>query len=243
MWAKSAETIPVTSRTEADPEILRLASDYHQATQAWLDRKIGESAKALSASNARLRDTAIIDLVNRTQLEAGHADVAMTSPFNPAAVVPMGPVSVRDICGIYIYENTLVVVEVTGRQLKEALEHSARYFRPYQPGKTAEQLMDYRIPGYNFDIATGVGYVIDLTRPPGDRIVDLRFQGGPLDPARKLRLATNNYRVNGGGGYTMLKNAPVLYRSSEEIRNLIIEWVERHRDIPTEPIGNWRIMP
>jgi len=150
---------------------------------------------------------------------------------------------VRDICGIYIYENTLVVVEITGRQLKEALEHSARYFRAYQTGKTAEELIDYRIPGYNFDIAAGVSYVIDLTQPPGERIRHLLFQGAPLDPARKLRLATNNYRVNGGGGYTMLKDAPVLYRSSEEIRNLIIAWVESHHQIPTDPMDNWRIVP
>jgi len=132
---------------------------------------------------------------------------------------------------------------VTGRQLKETLEHSARFFLPYEPGKTAGDLMDGRIPGYNFDTAAGVSYVIDLTRPPGDRIRELSFHGAPLDPDRKLRLATNNYRLNGGGGYEVLKSAPVVYRSSEEIRDLVIEWVERHHEIPSEPLNNWRIIP
>ena len=85
--------------------------------------------------------------------------------------------------------------------------------------------------------------MIDLTRPPGDRVRDLQFQGAPLDPARKLRVATNNYRVAGGGNFESLKNAPVVFRSSEEIRNLVIDWVEKHHQIPTEPMNNWRIVP
>jgi 2',3'-cyclic-nucleotide 2'-phosphodiesterase / 3'-nucleotidase len=54
---------------------------------------------------------------------------------------------------------------------------------------------------------------------------------------------TNNYRVNGGGGYDMYKNAPVVYRSSEEIRELIIDWVEKNKTVPTKPNNNWRIIP
>jgi 2',3'-cyclic-nucleotide 2'-phosphodiesterase/3'-nucleotidase len=67
-------------------------------------------------------------------------------------------------------------------------------------------------------------------------------EAAPLAPDRKLRLAINNYRFN-GGGYTMFKNAKVLARSSAEIRDLIIAWVERHHAIPAEPIGNWRLLP
>ena len=149
----------------------------------------------------------------------------------------------RDIAGIYIYENTLVVLEVSGKQLKDALEHSAKYFRPYVPGKTAPELVDDNIPAFNFDIAEGVSYDLDVSKPIGERIRNLRFKGQPLDPARKLKLAVNNYRVNGGGGYTMYKDAPVVSRSSEEIRDLIIDWVERHKVIPAEPTNNWRLLP
>ena len=93
------------------------------------------------------------------------------------------------------------------------------------------------------DLAEGVDYTIDLTRPIGDRIVDLTFRGEPLAPERKLRLALNNYRVNGGGGYTMFKGAPVVWRSSTEIRDLIIDWVEKRGSVPAEPTNNWRILP
>jgi hypothetical protein len=67
--------------------------------------------------------------------------------------------------------------------------------------------------------------------------VDLTFKGQPLDPAKKLRVATNNYRLNGGGGYVMFKDCPVVVRSSTEIRDLIIDWVERNGAIPAEPRG------
>jgi len=243
VYAKSARTIPVDDKVEADAETLKIAEPYDKETQGWLSRVIGESAEELSARDARFRDTAILDLIQRVQLEAGGADVSMVASFNPNAQIAKGAVTVRDIAGLYTYENTLVVLEVTGQQLKDALEHSARYFRAYEPGKTAADLVDEKIPAYNFDIAEGVTYVLDITKPVKQRIQDLRFRDKPLDPNQKLKLATNNYRVNGGGGYTMYKNVPVVYRSSAEIRELIIDWVERHKTIPTQATNNWRLVP
>ncbi len=242
VYAKSSRTIPVDDRVEADPEILQLTASYHEETQQWLSRAIGESNEELTAAEARFRDTAILDLIQRVQLETGKADVSMAAVFNPQARIPKGPVTVREIASLYVYENTLVVLEVTGQQLKDALEHSAKYFKPYEPGKTPEELVDEKIPAYNFDIAEGVEYEIDIRKPFGQRIQNLRFRGKPLDPNQKLKLATNNYRVNGGGGYTMYKGAPVVYRSSEEIREMIIDWVERNKNIPTKPNNNWRIV-
>ena len=167
----------------------------------------------------------------------------MVASFNSEARIDKGPVSVRDIAGLYVYENTLAVLEVTGQQLKDALEHSAKYYKTYEAGKSPRDLIDEKIPAYNFDVAEGVEYELDIRRPIGDRIQNLRFQGKPLAPSQKLRLATNNYRVNGGGGYTMYKSAPVLYRSSEEIRELIIDWVERNKKISAMPTNNWKLLP
>jgi 2',3'-cyclic-nucleotide 2'-phosphodiesterase/3'-nucleotidase len=241
--AKSARTIQITDRTEVDAEIAKLAEPYDRETQAWLSRVIGESPAELSADQGSFRDTAILDLVQRVQMDAGKADVSMVANFNPRARLPKGAITVRDIAGLYIYENTLVVIEVTGQQLKDALEHSAEYFLPFAPGKTPMQLVNDKIPGFNYDIAEGVTYDLDLTKPTGQRIQNLRFRGQPLNPAQKLRLATNNYRVNGGGGYTMYKGAPEVFRSSEEIREMIIDWVTEHRQVPAEPTNNWRLLP
>jgi 2',3'-cyclic-nucleotide 2'-phosphodiesterase/3'-nucleotidase len=240
--AKQARTVPVTDRTEVDAEVAKIAEPYDRETQSWLARVIGDSSAELSAREASFRDTAILDLIQRVQMETGKADVSMVANFNPQARLPRGAVTVRDIAGLYIYENTLVVLEVTGQQLKDALEHSAEYFLPYAPGKTAAELVNAQIPGYNFDIAEGVSYDLDITKPVGQRIQNLRFRGQPLNPAQRLRLATNNYRVNGGGGYAMYKGAPEVFRSSEEIRELIIDWVAQHRQVPVEPTNNWRLV-
>jgi len=243
VYAKAARTLPADDRVEPDPEVTKLAEPYDNETQGWLAKVIGQSAEELTAKDARFRDTAILDLIQKVQLEAGKADVSMVASFNPDARIAKGPVSVRDIAGLYVYENTLVVLEVTGQQLKDALEHSAKYFKTYLPGKSAADLVDEKIPGYNFDIAEGVTYELDISKPIGQRIKNLRFRGQPLSPTRKLRLATNNYRVNGGGGYTMYRNATVVDRSSVEIRELIVDWVERNRTVPVKPNNNWRLVP
>jgi len=242
VFAKGARTIPTDDKVQPDPEIVKLVEPYDKETQSWLARVIGESSAELTAKDARFRDTAILDVIQEVQLEAGKADVSMVASFNADARIAKGPVTVRDIAGLYVYENTLVVLEVTGQQLKDALEHSAKYFKPYVPGKSLSELVNDKIPAYNFDIAEGVTYDLDLRKPIGERIESLKFRGQPLKPDQKLRLATNNYRVNGGGGFTMYKDAPVVYRSSEEIRELIIDWVEKHKTIPVEPNNNWRIV-
>lgn len=241
--ARAVRTIATDDKVEPDAESVKLAEPYDRETEKWLSRVIGESSAELSAREGCFRDTAILDLVQRVQLEAGKADVSMVANFNSLARIPKGPVTVREIAGLYVYENTLVVLAVTGAQLKEALEHSAKYFRGFEPGKSAADLVDEKIPAYNFDIAEGVTYDLDISKPFEQRIQKLSFQGQPVRPEQKFRLATNNYRVNGGGGYTMFKDAPVVYRSSELIRDLIIDWVERHRTIPTQPNNNWRIVP
>ena len=241
--AKSARTIPVNESVAPDDDVGKIAAPYDDETQKWLGRVIGDSPALLTATDARFRDTAILDLIQRVQLEAGQADVSMAASFNPQARIPEGNVTVRDIAGLYEYENTLVTLEVTGQQLKDALEHSAKYFRAFVPNKAAADLVDEKVPGYNFDIAEGVSYDLDISKPVGERIRNLRFKGQPLAPTQTLRLVTNNYRVNGGGGFTMYKGARVVYRSSEEIRELIIDWVERNKRIPAEADNNWRMLP
>ncbi len=241
--AKSSRTIPVGDQVEANPEVLRIAEPYHRETQAWLDQVIGDSPVELKAGEERFRDTAILDLVHRVQLELGNADVSTAMTLNPKARIPKGPVTVRDIIGFYEYEATPVVVEVTGKQLKEALEHSARHFGPYKPNTPLSELTDERFPSYTYDVAEGITYDLDISKPVGERIQNMRLRGQPVSATQKLRLATITFRVNGGAGYTMFKDAKVIYRSSKELRELIIDWVKRNGHIPTTPTNNWRLLP
>lgn len=240
--AKSAYTLPVRADTPADPEILALAAPYHEQTEAWLRRKIGQSDAAIDASDGYFVDNALIDLIQRAQLDVSGADVSFAANYNTRARVPAGAVTVRDIAGLYIYENTLYLIESNGAKVKAALEHAARFFRTAQPGDKPADLVNRSIPGYNFDIAEGVTYEIDLRRPVGDRIQNLRFKGAPLAPDQPLKVALNNYRYNGGGDYTMFKGDQILLRPAGEIRDLIIDWVEKNGTIPTTPNHNWKLV-
>lgn len=240
--AKQSKLIQVTDEIVADPEILAMTKEYEEITQKYLDTPIARVEKDLSARAARFEDNPLIDLILKAEMEYGKADVALASVFNPSARIPAGPVTVRQIASLYFYENTLYTIEVTGKTLKMALEHAAEYFQgwPVAPGTS---LISGKLAGYNYDMAEGVSYKIDLGRPLGRRIVDLNFHGQPLRPQQKLRLAVNSYRYAGGGQYTMLRNAPILLQSGVEVRDLLIEFVTRNSTLPPEPTDNWQIIP
>ena len=237
--SKHSKTIPVTPDVAADPEIMKLAEPYQEATQKYLDTPIATSAKELTGQYSRYEDDPLVDLIHKVQRDAGHADVSMATMFFPGVKIPAGPVTVRQAAALYVYENTLYVVQMTGAQLKDALEHAASFFAawPLAEGQPA------RLPGYNADSAEGVSYVIDLTQPVGQRIRDLTFRGKPLDPGQQLRVAINNYRYTGGGRYSVYQGLPVVYRSPVEIRELMIDYLSRTHAIPAVADGNWKIVP
>src|SRR6185503_9611686 len=101
VYAKSARTIPADDRVEPDPEVVKIAEPYDRETEGWLSKVVGESSEELTARDARFRDTAILDLIQKVQLEAGKADVSMVASFNQEARIEKGQVSVRDIAGLY----------------------------------------------------------------------------------------------------------------------------------------------
>ncbi len=237
--SKHSATIPVTEAVPGDPEILNLAEPYHQATQRYLDTPIATCTQTFDGLTARYEDHPLVDLIHKVQMEVGHADVSLATMLYPGVRIPAGKVTVRQIAALYIYENTLYTVEMTGGQVKEALEHAASFFPPW-PFPIGEPPS---LPGYNADSAEGVSYKMDLARPVGQRILDLTYKGKPLNSNAKLRVAINNYRYTGGGHYTVLKGLPILYRSPQEIRELLIEHVTRTGTIPTTADGNWQIMP
>jgi len=239
-----AAQVPVTPATAPDPAILELARPYHLLTESYLNTPVAESPVAMDGRLARIRDTALLDAVHAVQLHYAQADVSLTALFNPAVSIPKGPVTVRQIASLYIYENELYAVEGDGRMLKDALENAARYFLSCANQECAgSPLIAGRVAGYNFDIAQGVEYEIDLSRPEGERIRNLRFRGRPLEENQKLRIAINNYRAGGSGGYDMFRNARLLWRSSREIRDLIVEYYSERKLLPAAPDGNWRIVP
>jgi 2',3'-cyclic-nucleotide 2'-phosphodiesterase/3'-nucleotidase len=235
---KQSHLIPVTPAVPADPTIERIDAPYHAELERYLNTRIATLSQPLSGKTGRVADNALVDLIQRAQMSYGHAQVSLATMFEPWTRWPAGPVTVREVFALYPYDNWLYTVEMTGAELKEALERAARFFPawPSQAGKL-------RLPNYNADSAEGVSYRVDLTKPVGDRIEDLRFDGKPLRPDQTLRVAVNNYRYAGGGGYKVLQGLPVVYRSRHEIRTLIVDYLRTGHPILTEPDDNWQVVP
>ena len=241
--SKTSKLVPVTEGTESDPEILRLAKPYHEVTEGYLNTVVAQSDVDINASKSRIEDSAIIDAIQQVQLHYAKADVSFASSFNPRAAIAKGPVNIRQVAALYLYDNELYAIEGTGKMVREALENAARYFQSCaNPSCTHGSLINSAVIGYNFDMAQGVSYEIDLTQPVGDRIRNLQFRGKPLQPSQKLRIALNNYRAGGSNGYTMFKPAKVLWRSYEDIRDLIIRYYSE-KNLPSKPDHNWRVVP
>ena len=240
----SSRLLPVEAGTKADEEVLALARPYHEITERYLATPIAQSPAVLDTSLSRVEDTALMDAIHTVQMHYAAADVSLTASFNPRARFPKGPVTVREIAALYIYDNDLYAIRGTGRMLRDALENAARYFRTCgDPACLTGVLINPDFLGFNYDMAQGVEYEIDLTQPEGRRVRNLRWRGKPLAEDQPLRIALNSYRVAGAAGYTMFRDAPVAWRSAAGIRELVIEYYTKRKTLPAAADHNWRIVP
>ena len=217
------DLIPLASVAES-PRIVRRVAPAHELVRTWADQPLGTAGPGFSARYARVEDTPLLDFVNEVQRRRTGAQLSATAAFDVAAGFREGGVRLGDVAGVYPYENTLRAVRVSGAQLRAFLEHSARYFRTWQPGAP---VLNDSVPGYNFDVVHGAEYVIDLSRPVGQRIAGLRVGGRVVAPGDSFTLALNSYRQEGGGGYAMLRGAPVVYDRTENVRDVLIDEIRR----------------
>jgi 2',3'-cyclic-nucleotide 2'-phosphodiesterase/3'-nucleotidase len=229
-----------------DPAILSLLEPEHDTVVQWVNTPIGNSVDAMSATESTYKDTPIIDLINQVQTDAvetalaGTTDaslpvVSIAAPFSRIASFPAGPVSIRDVAGLYIYDNTLLAVKMTGAELKDYLEYDARYFNQLAPGdpvdvgKLTNAVLPNApngVPDYNDDELSGISYDIDIAQPAGSRIENMELPDGTaVDPGQEFVVAVNNYRESGGGGFPHIASAPIVMDQQQDIRQLIIDWV------------------
>ena len=239
--SKRGRLVPAGGRAE-HPAVRAATEAAHRAAIAYAAETLATTEVRWRADSARVRDTPLIDFILEVQRRAAGTDLSSTAAFSLRASLDTGAITVADIAALYPYDNTLRAIRVTGRQLREYLERSATYFVRGSAGTAA---VDTTIPGYNYDILAGVDYVIDVRRPPGARVRTLQINGRPVADIDSFTLALNNYRQAGGGGYSMLASAPVLYESREGIRELLIEEVRRRKRLRPEDYfrQNWSLEP
>ncbi|MFI7424455.1 bifunctional metallophosphatase/5'-nucleotidase [Nonomuraea sp. NPDC049684] len=250
---KSSATLNTNTVTE-DPKIVSLLKPQHDTTVGYVNKVVAKSAEELSAAESPYKDTPILDYIQQVQTETVKAALpgntlpvlSIAAPFSRTAVFPAGDVRVRDVAGLYVYDNTLLAIKLTGAQIKDYLEYSARYFNQLNPGDpvdVAKLTNAGNTPDYNYDQLSGVSYDIDVAKPAGQRIANLTFEGAPIPAGKEFVVAINNYRQSGGGGFPHVTTAPVLYNAQVEIRQALIEYATAKGTINPADFAsaNWRL--
>jgi 2',3'-cyclic-nucleotide 2'-phosphodiesterase / 3'-nucleotidase / 5'-nucleotidase len=260
-----AATRPVDAHTAEDENIVKNVKDEHQATLDYVRSKIGETKIPMHSFFTRVMDDAVTQIVNAAQMDyvkkwieknaPEYKDVPVLSaaaPFKGGrggvgdyTNIAKGDVSIKSAADLYLFDNTLKALEVTGDQVKRWIEKSAEQFNTIDPNKEGyQELLDYDFRPYNYDVLDGVKYQIDVTKPVGQRVINLTLlDGTPVDPNGKYIVATNNYRAGGSGGLAELKNAKVVVDSPFENRQILMDYISSKGTINPAPDNNWQIAP
>lgn len=250
----------------ADPTIAPLVQEAHDAAVAYVNTPIGATDHSLTSYFADEGNMSALAVVNAAQIDYTREALARTNPewkdvpvISAAAAfrtgfggpddftdVPKGPMTIRNASDLYFYPNTLAAVKIDGAGVKAWLEKAASRFNRIDPAKDGEQPLIGKMAGYNFDqMQGGITYVIDVSKPEGERISDLRFKGKPVKPSQPFIVVTNNYRANGGGEFPGLKGDNVVLNAPDGNREVVIHWVEEKKTLTRNDVdkASWRFAP
>ncbi|MCP2322195.1 2',3'-cyclic-nucleotide 2'-phosphodiesterase/3'-nucleotidase [Hamadaea flava] len=247
-----------TNTVVEDPAVLAAVRAQHNKTVAYVNQVVARSVVELSAAESRYKDTAILDYINKVQTDTVATALASTqyatlpvlsiaAPFSRTAVFPAGDVKIKDVAGLYIYDNTLEAVLISGAEVRAYLEYSAKYFRTLAVGAAVdpETINESTVPDYNYDTLSGVDYDIDISKPVGQRITKLTHGGTdtPVADGDQFVIAVNNYRRSGGGNFPGVVKTQV-YNEQQEIRQLLIDWAQAKGAIDPADFftPNWRLV-
>ncbi|MCJ7841749.1 bifunctional metallophosphatase/5'-nucleotidase [Lederbergia sp. NSJ-179] len=244
--SKQSELISVEGIKE-DRSLLKKVERYEKNTQKWLDQPIGKIKGDMIVKDPleiRLGDNPLIEFINRVQMEAAGVDISNTALFDNQSPGFPENVTMRDVVSNYIYPNTLKVIRITGHDMKAALERSAAYFMQYD-GEKIKVNPAFTTPKpqhYNYDMWEGIDYLMNISRPEGERIVKLEYQSAKIDPDAEYNVVMNNYRAGGGGEYFMYKGKPVIKDIPIDVSELIANYFLEKKTVTATVNHNWKVI-
>lgn len=245
----------------------------HEKTVEYVNTSIGTTTDDIHSFFALVKDDPSIQVVTNAQkwyvekivandpklkdlpiLSAGAPFKAGRNGPQEYTEIKEGELTIRSAADLYLYDNTLKAVQVSGATVKEWLERSAGQFNQIDPNKTTEQALinsDFR--PYNFDVIDGVTYEIDVTQPSkydpdgllinptANRVKNLSYNGKPIDENQQFIVITNNYRATGGGNFTGVKTSPVVVDSQDENRQVLMDYISEQKEIVPTADNNWSL--
>ncbi|WP_191399528.1 bifunctional metallophosphatase/5'-nucleotidase [Flavonifractor sp. An306] len=247
----TSATVETVSMKDVEPDqglrdVPAVKAAQEKAVSFIQDNVLGHAAADFQPVNeinglpeGRLQDTAVIDLIGTVQLENSGADVTAVALFKDTSDLKQGDLNYGNMFDIYKYPNVLYTVEVTGAEMKAYMEWAAECWNQWQPGDINISFNPDKA-GYLHDHFIGLNYEVNLSKPAGERIENVTFQGEPLTDDMTLTLCVNDYR------YTGLKNEGIIsgekqWESSASVRDMLVAYLAEHD--PLEPVvdNNWKI--
>ena len=261
--SKKAELVDVT-KEDIDEDFMRHFQPQTDAIKAFVERKIGTFSETMYSRDAFFGSAAFVDLIHDLQLEYTKADVSFTAPLIFDSEINAGPVYMSDMFKLYRFENGIYVLRMTGKEIRGHLELSYdQWVNTMQSPDDHIMLLAPKAPGdnqregfknftFNFDSAAGIDYVVDVTKPDGQKVQILQFSDGrPFDENTWYRVAMNSYRGN-GGGELLVRGAGIPwdsipqrieFMSDRDQRYYLTQKIEREGTITPRAHNNWRFIP
>ena len=244
--------------------------DEKAEVMAYVNKPIGEFTETISTRDSMFGDSAFVDLIHTVQLDLTGADVSFAAPLSLDASIAEGDVFVRDMFLLYKYENLLYTMELTGGQIDDFLEYSYGNWMETMSGpedhlirfkkdENGNLVFNERYNSYdtvtryyNYDSAAGIEYVVDLSRPEGDKVEINGFSDGrAFDEGATYSVAINSYRASGGGGHLTRGvglekselEAITVASTDKDLRYYLMKWIENEEVVLPEADGNWEVVP
>ncbi|WP_429668304.1 bifunctional 2',3'-cyclic-nucleotide 2'-phosphodiesterase/3'-nucleotidase [Bacillus gobiensis] len=259
----SAKIEAITGVTTSNKTVTDAISDPHNKTLEYVRTPVGKTEADINSFFAQVKDDPSIQIVTDAQKwfaekemkDTQYKDLPVLSagaPFKAGGRngadyytnIKAGNLAIKNVGDLYLYDNTLYVVKLKGSEVKQWLEASAKQFNQIDPkGSNEQALINPDFPSYNFDVIDGVTYQIDVTKPVGERITNLKYNEKAVDPNQEFLIATNNYRASGGANFPFLTSDKVVLSTATENRQVLIDYITEKGTLNPAADNNWSIAP
>ena len=250
--------------TPVDEDFVAHFKDFTDKVQNYVGRQIGTLTHDIHSRDAFFGPSAFNDLIHDLQLEITGAQISITAPLQFNTKLTQGPIYVSDMFNLCRFENQLYVMRLTGKEIRKHLEMSYDQWvnTMRSPNdhllllsnstRGDQQRLGFKNYTFNFDSAAGIDYIVDVTKPDGEKVEILRMSDGqPFDENKWYKVAVNSYRANGGGelltrGAGIPRDslqARIIWKSQYDLRHYLIDWISRQPEFNPQPGHNWKFVP
>jgi len=223
-----------------DKEVRALVRKYAVRVNAVLGEKIGEAALDLDGEHVRMRETNLGDFLADILRQAAGADAAIINGGGIRTSILQGNITVKNVYSVLPFDNYLVAIKLTGKQIKEALEHSVSGLEE-RAGR--------------FPQVSGLSFTYSRKAPAGSRVKEIMIGGRPLDPRKEYVVATNDFMAAGGDGYQafgealksstdfssiggMLTGEKLVYNDAGRwLRDVVIDYIHQQKTVAPQVDG------